>query len=65
MARTKENLKAAAAKVLSEPLGVSADRLRRWAARGFIKATITADGHYRYDLEEYLEAVEEAARRAK
>ena len=38
---------------------------RRWAARGFVKATITADGHDRYDLEKYLEEVEEAARRAK
>ena len=31
MARTKENLKAAPAKIVSEHLGVSADTLRRWA----------------------------------
>ena len=65
MARTKENLKAAPAKITSEHLGVSADTLRRWAARGLINATITAGGHYRYNLQEYLEAVEEAVRRAK
>lgn len=55
MARTKENLRAASAKVASEHLGVSADTLRRGAHRGLIKATITAGGHYRYDLEDYLE----------
>jgi len=65
MARTKENLKAAPAKIVSEHLGVSADTLRRWAARGLINATITAGGHYRYNLQEYLEAVEETVRRAK
>jgi hypothetical protein len=39
--------------------------LRRWARHGFINATITAGGHYRYNLQKYLEAVEEAVRRAK
>jgi len=60
MARTKENLRAAPAKLVAERLGVSADTLRRWAAQGLIKATITAGGHYRYDLEEYLEVYVEA-----
>jgi len=62
MARTKENLRAAPAKVASERLGVSGDILRRWAHRGLIKANITVGGHYRYDLREYLEPYAEMER---
>jgi len=64
MTKTRENLRAAPAKLVSERLGVSADTLRRWAARGFIRATVTAGGHYRYDLEEYLQALDEMEREA-
>jgi excisionase family DNA binding protein len=62
MAKTRINLKAAPAKVACEQLGVSPDTLRRWAHRGLIKATLTAGGHYRYDLEEYLETYAEMER---
>jgi excisionase family DNA binding protein len=62
MTKTRENLRAAPAGVVCERLGVSADTLRRWARQGLINATVTAGGHYRYDLEEYLEAYAEAER---
>jgi excisionase family DNA binding protein len=62
MARAKENLRAAPPKLVAERLGVSADTLPRWAARGLINATITPGGHYRYDLQEYLEAYAEMER---
>jgi excisionase family DNA binding protein len=65
MSKAKENLRAAQAKVVCERLGVSSDTLRRWAHRGLIKAIITAGGHYRYDLEEYLEVYAEAERAAE
>ena len=59
MTKTRENLRAAPARVVCERLGVSADTLRRWVRQGLINATITAGGHYRYDLEEYLQVIEE------
>ena len=57
--KRRENLKAASPKLTAERLGVSVDTLRRWHARGLINATVTAGGHYRYDLQEYLAVLEE------
>jgi predicted site-specific integrase-resolvase len=61
MTKTCMNLRAAPAKVVRDRLGVSADAQRRWH-RGLIKATITAGGHYRYDLQEYLETYAQTER---
>jgi excisionase family DNA binding protein len=57
--KRRENLKAASPRYAAERLGVSVDTLRRWHARGLISASRTMGGHYRYDLEEYLQVLEE------
>ena len=63
--KRRENLQAASPRDTAERLGVSVDTLRRWAARGLISATVTAGGHFCYDLEEYLRVLEEMERGAR
>ena len=59
MSKTKENLRAAPARLVCERLGVSADTLRRWAREGLISYQRLPSGHFRYDLEEYLAVMAE------
>lgn len=41
--------------VAAERLGVHMQTLRRWAESGVISYVLTPGGHYRYDVDSYIE----------